>query len=438
VLSQIGSKQDARTRLQQQTTRCRQPALLTPSDPPQRSALECPRRSAPAPVECERNREAEKGETECYEAGDHERQVGFAHALQRGCEYEVENTHGGGTPGQGIGHAVHQCGLQAEADHGDAKHQGAVDRVAQRGGLLPRVAHRGCHVHQEEQGEERLGGVEVPGVVEARPPGQTNGKGEDEPGKVEPAPRLAPGQQKHAGIEQGVIGKQLDVAATAGRGQDGRGKPAGAADDGEDRGILADGQKRCDANQAEHHGEGCAGRHDPVQAQGGKRSEIEHGDAAALQAQRVAAAHMAQAPADGPERDTDAGDTCEAEFGRQHRVLHCIADEKGEAEEQHQDAGANQGVAAEKPVTTAGIKGVEVDAVCWRRSNGCGLRLGRELRLGDGCRKSACAGFVHCRDNAARRRDFECCIGLRMCRCACHRLARGESLGHVVLAQSGA
>ncbi|MPN21686.1 hypothetical protein SDC9_169066 [bioreactor metagenome] len=199
------------------------------------------------------------------------------------------------------------------------------------------------------------------GCIELSAPAQTDREREHEAGEVQAPPRLQPGQRQDAGIEQGVVGEQLDVTACSGRGQYGRGKPAGGRDHRQRRSVLAHGEYCSHHHHGEHQCEYGAGGQQCVQPQCREGAQVEEGNRAALQAQRIAARTLAQVPADGAQCQAEHGDAAQTQGRRQGRVLDRVACQKGEAEEQHQQADPHQCVATKQPVAAAAVDRVEVE-----------------------------------------------------------------------------
>ena len=88
------------------------------------------------------------------------------------------------------------------------------------------------------------------------PPEGGDTEGKDKTDQVQLAPGLEPGDTEDAAVEQGVIGKEHDMAAAAGGHQHRRKKATDGAGDGQSFGFLQNRQGAGQANQADHHRQG--------------------------------------------------------------------------------------------------------------------------------------------------------------------------------------
>ena len=158
------------------------------------------------------------------------------------------------------------------------------------------IGNGDADVVQEEQCEEALHRQVELRLVAQHAPGGADGEGEREAKQVQCAPGTLEGDGQHAGIEQGVIAEQADMAALAGGSQDRRSEAAGNAEDGQPLRILQHGQQAGAKREQEQHGEGHAARDQVVDAEGAEHHQHQYGHAGALQRQADAFAAVADAP----------------------------------------------------------------------------------------------------------------------------------------------
>ena len=299
----IGHKEGARRQLQHQTRGHRQLARLAGAHPQQGRAFHGPGGGGPLAIDGQRNGQGKKGDAQREEGLNQQAQTRPRPAVQPARQHHIEAAEGQRAPGQAVGHVLHQRGLQAETDHRGAEHQGAVDIILERRRAAPGVEHGGGDVHQHESDQEGLGAGEQRGVVVFGAPGQRDGEGEHEADQVEHPPGFLPGHGEQAGVEQQVVAEEHHMAALPGRGDDGRHEAAGNADHRQRLGVLQHGQRSGEDHHGQQEREAERGRNHLDHAHGGKNGEVEHAHAAALQAERVAAALLAQTPADHQQRD---------------------------------------------------------------------------------------------------------------------------------------
>ncbi len=153
-------------------------------------------------------------------------------------EAHIKGTQRQRTVGGAEFDVLDQGELQAEADNRRAEQNAAVDVIAlarrptQQGAtavilrgtaqflqFAPSEQQANGEVHQEEQGQEGFGAPEQVRCIGAQTPGQADAERADEADQVQQAPGLEPGDGENAGIEQGEITEQGNMAASASGGQ---------------------------------------------------------------------------------------------------------------------------------------------------------------------------------------------------------------------------
>ncbi|MCY1287090.1 hypothetical protein D9M70_360760 [compost metagenome] len=303
----------------------------------------------------------------------------------------------------------HQRVLQAEADQRRAEQHGGVHVIAppQREMLLfvqPATGEQQADgdVHQEEQQQEWLGTGEQLRRVGTQPPGEADAEGADEADQVERTPGLEPGDGEDAGIEQGEVAEQRDMAATAGGRQDRRGEAAQRRGRGEAEGILQHGEHaRAERHQHQQDETGAgldqhlAAIHLRVQPDRREHRQVQHRHAGPLQQQCVGRPAQAQPPAQAEQRQRRGGDADIGRLGRHAHAFGGIAQEEGQTEEQQHHADPQHGIAAQQPVAGGGEGALDGR----RLPRFAGFLPGRFHRPGSfaDCRRPLGNGAFHCR-----------------------------------------
>jgi hypothetical protein len=257
----------------------------------------------------------------------------------------------------------------------------AVDVVLERDRALTGEKDRDDEVHGEEEQQEGLGAREQLRPVVVRPPERADAEGESEAEDVEHAPGLDPGDGEDAGVQHPVVRKQHHVAAATGGGEDRREEAAAHRDDRERERVLRHGERRRRRRHAHQQDEGERPGQHVEQTIRGEDDEVEDGDAAALQDERVARARLAQPPAESKHHQRAERHRGEAQLDRNMDALVEILDEERDADEQHQDADLRHHVAADQALPEVRARGLGCSLLSCKDRFCCRLRL-RRLRLG--------------------------------------------------------
>ena len=399
---QVGQR---RTALQQQGEEPRQAALLVQAEPVDAGALDGPGGRGPARVQAERN--GQGAEDHPQRQADFHQQAGASGrsmAAQHPRQDHVEEAQGQGAEGHAEVDVADHRALQAEPHQWRAEQHGGVDvvglsrRPAQQFAALGRRL-RGLQqlaageeqadpdVHQEEQGQERLGAGEQLRCIGAQSPGEADAEGADEADQVERPPGAEPGDGEDAGVEQGEVAEQRYMVAAAGGGQDRRGEAAERRHHRQAHGVLQHGEDRRADRHHHQQGQRRAGRDQRMQAHGGEDGQVQHRDTGALQDQAVGGAPLAQPPADAEQRHRCQRHPGVAVLHRHRHPFRGIAQEEGQADEQQHHADAQYRVAAEQPALGRGEATLDQRGFAWRRWRGgtarrwLGVRLERRLTL---------------------------------------------------------
>ncbi|MNM99444.1 hypothetical protein D3C81_1120050 [compost metagenome] len=302
---QLAEKHQRRAQLQEQGKRPGQGPLLAKAEPEDPRALHRPRRCRPACIEPQRNRQA--GEDHAQgQAGFPQQQRAPGH--QPTGKSHVNHAQRQGTERRSELQMLHQGELQAETHQRRTEQQRAVDVVAlARRPLQQRFATALCRciahfqqpapgeqqtngqVHQEKQNQKRLGAPQLLRRVGAQAPGETDAEGAAEPDDIQQPPGLEPGDGEDAGVEQGKVAEQRDVAAGAGGGQQRRGESAQCGSGGQPQGVLANGENRRTDRHRHQQAKPRRGIEQRMQAHRGKHRQVQHGDPGPLQDQRITA-----------------------------------------------------------------------------------------------------------------------------------------------------
>ena len=370
---------DACGELQQVAERAREQPPLAHADPHHGGALERPGRRGEPSVEGERDRERGEGHAQRDEGLDQQAQP-LAHAPEeRERQREVDHGDEQRAVGGGVLDVPHRGGLQAERHHRRAEHQRAVDVVLQLHRPLPCEEDRDRDVHGKEKREERLGARQHLRPVVVRAPQRADAEGEGEAEDVQHAPGLDPGDNEDAGVQHRVVREEHHVAAAPGRGEDRREEAAADRDDGERERVLRDGEGHGGGRHADQEHEGERPGQHAEEAKGGEDDEVQHGDAAALQDERVARPGLAQAPAEGEHHQRAERHRGEAQLDRNMDALVEILDEERDADEQHQDADLRDHVAADQALPE--VRAGRLRFGFFSDKDRLSCRLGLRLRL---------------------------------------------------------
>ena len=207
-------------------------------------------------------------------------------------------------------------------------------------------------------------------------PGTADDEGEGETEAVEQRPVAVAGDTEHGEVEYGVPGKQHDVAAFAGGYQKRRGKSGDQREHGENERVLGDGQYGRGRDQQCQQDKRRGRRQHLVEPQRGEDGQRQHTNCAALQRYGEHASTIALSPGKHQGGDGRSGNAGQAQFdgGAQPALLGGVAQERGHADEQHDQSDLDRYVALGEPVREAAS------------------RSGRRLSSRSGSRFGACIG----------------------------------------------
>ena len=124
------------------------------------------------------------------------------------------------------------------------------------------------------------------------------GEGADKTDQVENAPRVEPGDQGNAQIENGEVSEQSHHLVAAGGDQQGGSKTFERGDDRQNRSLLQNGQNGTEQRDGKEEGESRFIGNQLVEFHCGQGGQVEHADTHALQDQGVIPALVAQEPAE--------------------------------------------------------------------------------------------------------------------------------------------
>ena len=307
-------KGQRRAELQQQGKAPGQATALAQGQPVDASPLHRPGCGSPACIQAQGNGQA--GEHHAQgQAGFHQQLHPRAQAPnQKPRQQQIEQAQAQGTKGRGKLDMTDQGELQAKAHQRRAEQHRGVDiialarrpaqhvapsfrRILGAHQLAPGKQQADGHVHQEEQQQKRLGAPQQLRGVGAQAPGKADAEGADKADQIEQTPGLEPGDGKDTGVEQGEVAEQRHMVATAGRGQDRRGKAAQGCRCGQAQGILLHRENGREDRHQYQQTQGKGRVEQGVQAHGGKHRQIQHRHPGALQHQGVAGVASAQPPA---------------------------------------------------------------------------------------------------------------------------------------------
>ncbi|MNI13848.1 hypothetical protein D3C73_670920 [compost metagenome] len=220
--------------------------------------------------------------------------------------------------------------------------------------LAPREQQADGQVHEKKQNQERFGAPQQLRCVGPQAPGEADTKGADEADHVEGSPRLEPGNGKDAGVEQGEITEQRDMAASAGGREDWRGETAQCSGAGQRQGILGDGQNSREHRHRYQQAERGGGVQQRMQAHRGKHRQVQHANPGALQHQGIVAIALAQPPAQAEQGQCGGRDPGITQLERHHHAFSGVTQQKRQAEKQQNHANAQHRVTAQQPIARTG------------------------------------------------------------------------------------
>ena len=339
--SRIKSLQDEQegnpcARLHQQAEGPGQGLALAQADPDDARAFQRPGGRRPAAVEGERDGQGAKD--------DAQREEGFGQQAEANAAPERHGQSRVGQTGKQRGKrqakfkVPHQSVLQAHGRQRRAEHEGAIHVMLEARRLARAVGNRDADIEQHEQDQEQLRRQVVLGRVAQQAPGGGDDKGEAKAQHIQHAPGAFQGDGEDARVEQRVIAEQADMVAAASRHEQGHGKTADDAEDGQPDGVLQHGQQAGKHRQHEQHGKRQARRDQFIQAEGAKRHQHQYRQRRALQRQADARAFEPDAPGPGQQRDVGQRDAGQAQLDGHGDLRRHILEQETDAEEEDQQA----------------------------------------------------------------------------------------------------
>ena len=323
-------------RLHQQAEGPGQGLALAQADPDDARAFQRPGGGRPAAVEGERDGQGAED--------DAQREEGFGQQFEA---IAAPQRHGQARVGQsgkqrGKRQAEvkvpDQAVLQSHGRQWRAEDERAIHIVFQARRLARAVGDGDADIEQHEQDQEQLRRQVVLGCVAQQAPGGGDDEGEAKTQHIQHAPGTFQGDGEDARIEQRVIAEQADMVAAARRHQQGHGKAADDAEDGQPDGVLQHGQQTRERRQHEQHGKRQAGRDQLIQAEGAKRHQHQDRQRRALQRQADAGAAEADAPGPGQQGDIGQRDAGQAQLDGQRDLRRHVLEQEADAEEEDQQA----------------------------------------------------------------------------------------------------
>ncbi|KAF5047302.1 hypothetical protein DSECCO2_461880 [anaerobic digester metagenome] len=348
-----------RAELQQDAENPRDQALLAQSEPDHARPLQGPGRGGPGGVQGHGHGQGHEDDAQgqmglAQQAQPRPRRAGprcvapGAKAADADQGQQVPKGQAQAAEGPAHVRVAHQPHLQGEGGQGQAEDQCAVQtRVLARG---PGEEDGDDSVHDEEEDEERLGGGEVLRRVVACAPGRADAEGAGEAQEIQGAPGSAPGDAEHPRVQQGVVGEEVHVAALPGGQQDRSQETAGRAEKCQGHGVLGHGQDAGEDHDAGHERQRPHRRQHPDVARRGEDGQVQDAHAAALDQQGVDRLAPPQPPAQGQQRDAQQPGPGHAQLHGHQAVVRGVLEQKGHAEEEHDDADLDHGVPAREPV----------------------------------------------------------------------------------------
>ncbi len=243
---------------------------------------------------------------------------------------------------------LHDGHLQAEARQRHAEHEDAVHGALDLERRAARFEQRDRDVVGEEQHEERLDRREVLARVIAMPPEQPEHERADEAEHVERAPGATPRQREDGAVQHREVTEQRQRRA-ARRGEQRREKAAGDREPRQRLRIGAQREPDRERGDADQQRDRDLGRKHVVEPQRRVDREVQDAGAGALQRQPVGRSRGSHPQAESDQRAAGQRDAGQAQLDRHGEMLGEVAQQEGDAEEQHDDADPGERIAAGEP-----------------------------------------------------------------------------------------
>ena len=338
---------------QGQPGQARQPRRLGQAVPDQGGALQRPDHDHGRFGKRERHRD--RGQRQGQHGVRPAERLDAARAQQPGSAGQIERGTGQRDAGDGRGPALEQPGFQRQPEKRQAENQYGIHAAPLAGSPAQLDEDRDDEIQDKEQRQKCLGADKMLRNVAQVTPGTADDEGEGETEAVEQRPVAVAGDTEHGEVEYGVPGKQHDVAAFAGGYQKRRGKSGDQGEHGENERVLGDGQYGRGRDQQCQQDKRRGRRQHLVEPQRGEDGQRQHTDCAALQRYGEHASTIALSPGKHQGGDGRGGNAGQAQFdgGAQPALFGGVAQERGHADEQHDQSDLDRYVALGEPVREA-------------------------------------------------------------------------------------